>query len=275
MPEGAGVGDDHRFDRNERLFGREGQLRLAAATITIVGLGGLGSHVAQQAAYLGVRRFGLVDGDIVTPSSLNRLIGSLPGDVANATPKVDIAYRLITSIEPKAVVRREHGWLEAPASANLIQGSDLIVGCLDDDLARLRLTALAVEANRPYIDLASDVGPGADWYGGRVVFSIPGVRCLYCLGELDAEELALARLTDMQRGVRDDSYGVPRDVLGEPGAAVVSLNGTVASLGVTELMAYLTGLRAPMAVLRYRADQQRITHSASDPTIPCPYCRRD
>lgn len=54
-----------RFDRQILLFGEEGQEKLAAATVAIVGVGGLGSHVVQQLAYLGIRRFLLVDGERV------------------------------------------------------------------------------------------------------------------------------------------------------------------------------------------------------------------
>ena len=45
---------DGRFSRNEALFGREGQEKIAATKVTIIGAGGLGSHIAQQLAYLGV-----------------------------------------------------------------------------------------------------------------------------------------------------------------------------------------------------------------------------
>src|SRR5438270_4399266 len=89
-----------RYSRNIALFGSEGQQRIAATSTLIVGLGGLGSHVAQQLAYLGVVNFSLVDADIVSTSNLNRLVGAEPADVA--APKVDIAGRMIEAIQPQA-----------------------------------------------------------------------------------------------------------------------------------------------------------------------------
>src|SRR5438270_12650124 len=89
-----------RYSRNIALFGSEGQQRIAATRVAIVGLGGLGSHVAQQLAYLGVVRYGLIDGDVVTESSLNRVVGAVPRDVLAMTPKVQSARRLIKSIQP-------------------------------------------------------------------------------------------------------------------------------------------------------------------------------
>jgi molybdopterin/thiamine biosynthesis adenylyltransferase len=45
--------DESRYSRNIALFGEEGQRKIAATAVAVVGLGGLGSHVAQQLAYLG------------------------------------------------------------------------------------------------------------------------------------------------------------------------------------------------------------------------------
>ncbi len=48
--------DLERFDRQLMLFGEAGQAKIAGTTVTIAGLGGTGSHAAQQLALLGVRR---------------------------------------------------------------------------------------------------------------------------------------------------------------------------------------------------------------------------
>ena len=267
--------DETRFDRNERLFGHDGQGLIAKARLAIVGLGGLGSHVAQQAAYLGIRKFVLIDGDVVTMSSLNRLIGARLSDAVAGTPKVTVAERVISGIEPAAEVTTIEEWLDASQADAAIRAADVVIGCLDDDVARLALTAVTSESQLPYFDLASEVEDGARHYGGRVLFALTPLRCAYCLGELDPEELALAGLTREQRTARDRSYGVSASALRGRGAAVVSLNGVVASLAVTELMVYLTGLRPPAILLRYRGDTGTVTRAATEPTGPCPFCGRN
>src|SRR4051812_21443155 len=78
-----------RYSRNEELFGASGQAAIAARPVAIMGLGGLGAHVAQQLAYLGTEDFLLVDHDHVTTSSMNRLVTADDADVAAATPKVE------------------------------------------------------------------------------------------------------------------------------------------------------------------------------------------
>lgn len=268
------VTTESRFDRNERFFGREGQEKIESIRLAIVGCGGLGSIFTQQAAYLGFRRFGLVDADIVTGSSMNRLVGAVPSDV-DRTPKVEVAERVIRSVDPAAEVNAAQEWLEHPTSRALVAGSDIVVGCLDDDVARLQLTDLVSNARRSYFDLASDIGEGGKTYGGRMVFAEPGRRCVYCLGELDAGELALAGLTPEQRAARDTVYGIRRDALGSRGASVVSINGVIAALALTEIMVYVTGLRAPAITLTYHGSRGTVRRRIDEPSGPCPYCGRD
>jgi molybdopterin-synthase adenylyltransferase len=269
------LSDERRFDRNERLFGRVGQERIAAASLAIVGLGGLGSHVVQQAAYLGCQKLALIDRDVVTRSSLNRLIGAVPGDAEAQRRKVEVAGRQVRAINPDAEVAEIPEWLDEAGARAAIEAADVVIGCLDNDLSRLALTAVTSAARRPYFDLASDVGEDAKVYGGRILFAEPGRRCALCLGQLDGHELALASLSPEHRAVRDTSYGIPAIALGAAGAAVVSINGVVASLAVTEVMVYVTGLRPPAPLLTYRAERGVVLRDSNEPTGPCPYCGRN
>lgn len=268
------VTTEGRFDRNERFFGPEGQAKIAATRLAIVGNGGLGSIFTQQAAYLGFRSFGLVDADIVTGSSLNRLVGAVLADVGLSS-KVDVALRVIRSVDPDAEVDVVRKWLTDSEARRVITGADIVIGCLDDDAARLELTEITTTARLPYLDLASEISVDGDAYGGRVVFAEPGRRCVYCLGELDSEELALSGLSPEQRRARDTSYGLSKAAMGRRGAAVVSVNGVVASLGLTELMVYVTGLRPPAITLTYRGDVGVVRRRTNEPSGPCPYCGRD
>ena len=96
------MAESERYSRNTALFGKRGQGRISDARVLIAGVGGLGSHIGQQLAHLGVRRFALVDPDIITESSLNRVVGAVPSDASAATLKVDVARRMIQQIQPDA-----------------------------------------------------------------------------------------------------------------------------------------------------------------------------
>ena len=265
--------DESRYSRNIALFGPEGQKKIASRKVLIVGLGGLGSHLAQQLAYLGVVDFGLVDDDVVTSSSLNRLIGGVEFDVVAETPKVTVAKRLIVQIQPTAnvgAVDRKVADERVPA---LVARADIVFGCVDRDLPRLQLTELCTRHAKPYFDLASDTGgEGADaWFGGRVVFC-DGTRCLSCLDLLDQEQMARDSMSPEQREADDEIYGIDRKMFDQSGPAVVSVNGAVASLAVTEFMAVVTGIRHPVAHLVYRGDLAQLTKSIDPPREGCWYC---
>jgi molybdopterin/thiamine biosynthesis adenylyltransferase len=180
---------DSRYSRNEALFGAEGQEKIAATKVAIIGVGGLGSHVAQQLAYLGVERQTPVDFDIVTSSSMNRLVGAVDTDVAAKTKKVIVAKRMIEAINPSATVEPADVKIDTPVAEAAIAGADVVFGCLDRDLPRLKLTELCSRYAKPLFDLASDTGGEEDdiWYGGRVVFA-NGAGCLVCRNLLDQQD---------------------------------------------------------------------------------------
>jgi len=84
--------------------------------------------------------------------------------------------------------------------------------------------------------------------------------------------MALDQMDEREREADERIYGVARGALRGPGPSVVSVNGVVASLAVTEFMVYVTGLRAPAAQLTYRADLGTVTKSLDRPTEGCYYC---
>lgn len=262
-----------RYSRNEGLFGQDGQAAIAKTRVAIVGLGGLGSHVAQQLAYLGVRSYALIDFDHVTESSLNRLIGASDANVAARTLKIDVAEGLITGVQPDAAVVKVDRPLTAPTAIAALADVDVVFGCLDRDIHRLDLTDIAARHAKPYFDLATDtVGDNHEIYGGRVILA-DGTQCLVCLPEiLDQRSIATDRLDHNLRDAQDRIYGVDRSALGQSGPAVVSINGVVASIAVTEFVARTTGLREPFKHLIYRADLGIVRRSNGPPAGDCYYC---
>ncbi|MCL5734407.1 MAG: ThiF family adenylyltransferase, partial [Actinobacteria bacterium] len=144
---------------------------------------------------------------------------------------------------------------------------------LDRELPRLQLTELCSRYAKPYFDLASEINAEGKepWYGGRVVFCNGG-GCLLCLGVLDQAEITRESMTEDQAAADERIYGVRKSELGATGPSVISINGAVASLAVTEFMAYVTGLRPPIPYLVYRADRQTIRRCADVPEPGCYFC---
>lgn len=262
-----------RFDRQERFFGKEGQAKLGTTILTIVGTGGLGTHVVQQSALLGVGRITVIDSEELAKTDRNRYVTAQHDDPIPGSFKVDLAERLIHRIDPTITVGKVPDSFISEEGFAAIKAADVVIGCLDTEGARLVLNELCVAYGRQYIDLATDIIPGETLsYGGRVCVSWSGAGCLVCHGLLDWEEAQRDLAGEAERATRERIYGVRRSVLDAIGPSVVTINGVVASLGMTEFMAAVTSLRPPVPVLTYHGNRGIVTRSSDMPAPDCYYC---
>jgi len=217
---------------NERDFTRQSFLGRASASIladarvTICGLGGGGSHIAQQLAHLGVGHFRLIDPDVIEASNLNRLVGATQADVEARMPKVEIARRTIRSIRPWADVEvAEKKWQQAD---HLIRDTHVLFGCLDGYQQRDYLEGAARRFLLPYVDIGMDVtqmAKGSFAIAGQMIMILPSGPCMRCLGFL----------TDQRLSQEENRYG---DAGINP--QVVWTNGMLASLAVGAFVKLIT-----------------------------------
>jgi len=263
-----------QYDRNIRFFGKEGQERLAAAKVAVVGVGGLGTHVVQQLALLGIGRLALIDPEELDYTNFNRYIGASYDDPVPGTLKVNIGERLVKQINPQIQVTKIPKSLVSREAFDVIIAYDYVFGCVDREGLRLILTELCAAYSKPYLDLASDIilEPPPQ-YGGRVCIAWDGHGCLICYGELDIAEAQIDLMNPEVSRDRENIYGIPREVLDKAGPSVVSINGVVASLSVTEFMLLVTGVRnEPRKLLKYRAHRGGVSIVTQEPTPDCYYC---
>lgn len=181
---------DERFNR-QSFLGVDSQQRIESAIVGLVGLGGGGSHIAQQLAHVGFLNYRIWDGDIIEDSNLNRLIGAKEEDVARATLKTEIAQQLIKGLRATAKVDFYNcKWQGNPEP---LRGCDLIFGSVDGFAQRRELETCARRYVIPLIDIGMDVhciGDEAPRMGGQVILSMPGGPCMFCLGFLNERVLA-------------------------------------------------------------------------------------
>lgn len=209
----------------QSFLGPDSDTVLAKTTVGIVGLGGGGSHVAQQLAHVGIGCFVLIDPDMIEDTNLNRLVGGTWADIARKTAKVEIARRLILAVRPDAKVHVvKADWQTASEALKLC---DVIVGGLDSVRAKDELDAFCRRFLIPYIDQGMDVHGEADRHliSGQVVLSMPGRPCLRCFGIVTDD--ALTR--------EGRNYGAAG---GKP--QVVWPNGVLASTAVGLVMQLVT-----------------------------------
>jgi len=235
--------------KRQSFLGSQSECVLGGCCVAIVGLGGGGSHIAQQLAHLGVGSFYLIDPDRVEESNLNRLIGATAADAVQGTHKTLVAARLITGISPLARVERVDGkWQDFH---ELLRGSDIIFGSLDTYRDRYELEITARRYLVPYVDIGMDVHEVGSGFSvsGQVILSMPGCLCMRCLGFLREELLAKEA----------ENYGAAG---GRP--QVVWANGVLASAAVgvfTQIFTPWHKVHANSVYLEYDGDSQTLATS--------------
>jgi molybdopterin/thiamine biosynthesis adenylyltransferase/proteasome lid subunit RPN8/RPN11 len=264
----AEVGDV--FDRQVRAFGAVGQRSLAQLRVAIVGLGGTGSIVAQQLLHLGVRKFICVDPDIIETTNLNRVVGALPSDVGK--PKVDMAARYIQEFAPDASISRVNGDIMRTRIARELFDADIIFGCTDSHGSRAVLQQVAYQYFIPCIDLGTTITAASGVVSGifgRVQLLAPGFACLTCSDLLHPDEVRRDMMTAFERKLDPYIQGER-----EPAPAVISINGTIASLAMTMFMAYVTGIPSKARYLIYNGMTSTLRSARSGMKSDCYICSR-
>ena len=260
-----------RYDRNIRFFGKDGQRKLQQTGVALIGVGGLGSPIAQHLALLGVGSVTLVDHEELDETNRNRFIGARHDDPVPGSPKVQLAARLIREINPDVEAKPIQKGLVSPEAFEAVKGADWVFGCFDEDGPRFVLNELCSAYDKPYIDLASDIHePGV--YGGRICIAWDGRSCLHCLNQLDPEDVRRYLSSDAEQAAEAAVYGVPHAVLAEAGPSVSSINGLIASFAATEFMLAATGMHEPKRLINFTGHLFRLT--STNPTdADCPYCK--
>jgi molybdopterin/thiamine biosynthesis adenylyltransferase len=271
----ADAATDDRFDRNVRAFGAEGQRRLQEATVGLVGVGGLGSMVAQQLARLGVEDLVLVDDDVVEESNLSRLTGVYDHHVGR--PKVvAVREQLWQAGSDDIAVEAVDGRVQDNPDA--LDRCDVVVGCVDSMTARSFCNEYAVKHLTYYLDAGVRIDTADDRaveMTGYVHLVAPGSNaCLDCLGRHDQDAARLEQMDPAERRTERERGYIDDDEL-SPEPAVVHLNGQCASKAVSVLVELVTGRTDPPDFIRYEDHAHEMTELTTDPSGACPTCGSD
>jgi len=148
--------------------------RLAQARVLVVGIGGLGCPAALALAEAGVGTLGLVDGDRVELSNLQRQI--LHGMATLGEAKTESAASALRARRPDLAIETFAGRWPADTPSDLLQRFDVVVDGSDRASTKLALNDACVAAGIPY------VYAGAVGWDGQWMAVVPGrTACLRCL----------------------------------------------------------------------------------------------
>ena len=169
-----------QFDRYRRHLtlpevGLEGQERLLASSVLLIGAGGLGSPLALYLAAAGVGRIGIADPDVVDASNLQRQILFATSDVGR--PKVEVAAEPLRALNPDVDVVPYRERLSSENALEIFAGYDVVVDGTDNFPTRYLSNDACVLLGVPNV-----YGSIFRFEGQASVFDArngPCYRCLY------------------------------------------------------------------------------------------------
>ena len=166
-----------RFARHIVLkeIGGHGQQKLLAATIVLIGAGGIGSPAIQYLAAAGVGRLRVIDDDEVSLANLHRQVLFGTADIGAA--KADVAGGAVARLNPDVRFEARRERLTTDNVASLIEGADVVIDGSDNFATRLVVSDQCTVARIPLVSAAIgqfqiQIGTFRGWEPGR-----PCYRC--------------------------------------------------------------------------------------------------
>ena len=158
-------------------IGAEGQQRIGAAHVALIGLGGLGCAIAQYLVTSGVGQLTLCDFDKVAESNLARQILYRPGDIGRR--KVEAAGEILREFNPETILHTINRRMADADMLTVFPGCDLVIDASDNYGTRLAVNRACLTLKKPWI-MASCIR-----MEGQIMLLRPGApaqacyRCVY------------------------------------------------------------------------------------------------
>ncbi len=222
--------------------------------ISIVGVGGLGSVVAEHLIHMGFHEINLIDPDVLEMSNLNRVVGAYYEDAEQKRYKVDVVKRHVTNINPKATVLACKKDVYDKEVESVLALSDWMIVATDTHSSRLKAQELSVKYFVPLLSLGVNItvkGNNIEDMSGEVItVRVGDYLCLQCLNRIHPIKVASERHPDqtIREALVKRGYVTGRDIK-EP--AVKTLNTFLATMAVDVLINQYTEARRHAPVLVY------------------------
>jgi molybdopterin/thiamine biosynthesis adenylyltransferase/rhodanese-related sulfurtransferase len=245
-----------RYSRHLRLadVGLEGQKKLEAARMLVVGAGGLGSPAAFYLAAAGVGTLRIADDDVVDRSNLQRQI--LHTDARIGVAKVESAAAALSALNPRTKIEAVQDRITSANVERMLDGVDVVVDGADNFPVRYLLNDACVKLGKPLVYGAVQrfEGQASVFDAGRRRGEAPCYRCLF-------------------------PEPPPPDAApncAEAGVLGV-LPGVIGLLQATEAIKLVLGIGTPLAgrLLQFDALAMRFRETRLTPDPQCPVCAPD
>ena len=178
-----------RYARNLPALTREECALLGQKRVLVVGCGGLGGHIIDELARIGVGALRVVDGDVFEASNLNRqLLSQVP---LLGLSKAGSAADHLSRVNPDVSAEAIHAFLTEANAMELVAHCDIVMDALDNIPSRKILAAACEQAGIPYI-----YGAIQGWVA-QAAISMPGDRLIEKLfpGEVEIRDKSVLSFT--------------------------------------------------------------------------------
>lgn len=140
------------FDRSVRALGLDGMRAITSAqNITVIGVGGLGSIIAEHLVHMGFGHIALVDFDKLETANMNRIVGASYADAEVGMLKVDAVREHLLSVNPKAHIKAvPHDVFDAEVES-IVANSDWVLVATDNHASRFHVQELCSKYFVPFI----------------------------------------------------------------------------------------------------------------------------
>jgi molybdopterin/thiamine biosynthesis adenylyltransferase len=243
------------FQRSVAALGLDNLRKMISGQkISIVGVGGLGSIIAEHLIHLGINDINLIDFDKLELTNLNRIVGAYYQDAVNRRFKVDTIKEHMQRINPQATINTYPLSVFDPSIEQVIAESNWIFMATDNHASRYKIQQLAFQYYVPFITAGVNISVENDFVidmSGEVILVRMGdAVCLRCLQRVNFNEVAREIHPDktVREGLVAKGYVRGRDVK-EP--AVKTLNTHLATLAVDVFINQFTERRRDAVITVY------------------------
>lgn len=181
-----------------------------------------------------VRKFVIIDKERIEKPNLSRMVGAIKDDVTKRSYKTEIMKSLATKINPDVEIESISDSVEKREIVLALRDVDIIFCCTDNLSSRFMLNRFAFQYLIPLIDMGNEIQLKEE---GKIRTAGGGVRVLTLDGPC-LESMGITTPSALEREKQIKSGYVVGDSIAEP--SVISLNGVVSSLSVTEFIDLLT-----------------------------------
>mgnify|MGYP003335076186 FL=1 len=249
--------DIDRYSRQIMLeeIGYQGQQRIRAAKVCVVGVGGLGNPITTRLVAMGIGKIRIIDRDVIELSNLHRQTMFDETDVGQV--KVEVAAKKLKKLNPDVQIESLPISINDYTALDAVEGCDLVIDALDSVNARYALNKACVEKNIPFVTGAA-VG-----VSGQAFTILPGkTACYSCMfPALDEDSMPTCSIEGVHPSILSIIGGI------EVAEAVKIIIGKTPSLADKILHVDLENLDFVMT-RTFRADECPVCGTGKSETIP-------